>query len=61
MRKPVPTFAEVKWTAHDVRRLKAGKKMTISQAEEWLCINESRIQDRICELGFEVIESLLGE
>lgn len=59
MKKQVKTFAEVKWTANDVRQLKGGKKMTVAQAEEWLALNERRIQDRLCELGFEVIESLL--
>lgn len=56
-------YAKLEWTASDVRFVAAskGQKMTIKQAEAWLSEHERRIRDRLCELGFEVIESLMGE
>ena len=55
------TFAEVKWMAGDVQSLKGGKYWSKKKAEEFLLRNESRIQDRVTEHGFEVLEALLAE
>jgi len=55
------TFARIRWTASDVKSITAGRKMTVKQAEEFLERNESRIRERLCVVGFEVIEALLDE
>lgn len=51
------TYAKVEWTAEDVRTLRPD--MTMEQAEEFLQSNGKYIQDRLVELGWEVIETLL--
>jgi hypothetical protein len=45
------------WRAEDVSMMKPN--WTIEQCEEWLQDNEGRIQDRLTELGWEVLDSLL--
>lgn len=50
-------FAPVVWTSEDVLTLRP--EWTKDMAEEWLAQNERRIQDRLVELGWEVIETLL--
>lgn len=50
-------YATVTWTAEDVQTLRA--TWSLEQCEEFLQRNERRIQDRLVELGWEVIESLL--
>ena len=50
-------YAVVYWRAEDVSVMKP--EWTIEQCEEWLRDNENRIQDRLTELGWEVLDSLL--
>lgn len=50
-------YAKVEWTAEDVLTLRPD--MGPTAAEEFLQSNERRIRDRLVELGWEVIESLL--
>ena len=45
------------WRAEDVYMMKP--EWTLPQCEEWLADNEGRIQDRLTELGWEVIDTLL--
>jgi hypothetical protein len=52
-------FATVTWTAYDVQSLRPD--WTTEKCEEFLEDNGHRIQDRLIELGWEVIETLLGE
>jgi hypothetical protein len=52
-------YARVEWTADDLQTLREG--WTAEQCEDWLAANERHIQDRLIELGWEVIECLLGE
>ncbi len=51
-----PTYAEVPWTAGDVRTL---CKLSEGEAEEWLAKNEKHLRDRITELGWDVMRDLL--
>ncbi len=51
-------YATVTWTAEDVQTLRPN--WTLEKCAEWLDSNERYIQDRLVELGWEVIESLLG-
>jgi len=50
-------YAIVEWQAQDVKVLKP--LWTLEESKEWLVDNEGRIQDRLTELGWEVLESLL--
>ena len=59
MAKKRKTYAEVEWTPEDVRSL--NNNLSLSEAEEWLIDNEKSIQDRLTELGWNVIEDLLNE
>lgn len=52
------TYAKVEWTAEDIQTLR--EDWTTEQAEEFLQNNQKYIQDRLVELGWEVIESLLS-
>jgi len=47
--------ATVTFVAEDVQTL---FKLTKDEAEVWLSNNRNRIQDRLCELGWEVMETL---
>ena len=50
-------YASVAWRAEDVKAIKPN--WTMPKCEEWLQDNEGRIQDRLTELGWEVLDSLL--
>ena len=50
-------YAQLSWQAGDVQPFKPN--WTLEQCEEWLEHNQKYIVDRLCELGFEVIETLL--
>lgn len=50
-------YAVVTWQAHDIKEIKP--HWTLEQCEEWLIDNESRIEDRLIELGCEVLDSFL--
>jgi hypothetical protein len=51
-------YAEVKWHAEDVLSLKPD--WTHEQAVDFLERNEKRLQDRVTELGWEVIDTLIS-
>ena len=51
------TYAEVKWTAEDITSLRPD--WTMEQCHSFLQQEEKHIRDRITELGWEVINSLL--
>ena len=50
-------YASVTWRAEDVHYLKPS--WTLPRCEEWLEDNEDNIKDRLTELGYEVISTLL--
>lgn len=50
-------YAKVVWTAEDIQTLRPD--WTLERCEEWLESNQRYIQDRLVELGWEVIETLL--
>jgi len=52
------TYAKGEWTAEDVLTLRPD--MTAEQAEEFLQSNEKHLRDRLIELGWDVMESLLA-
>lgn len=52
-------YACVCWTADDIRTLQP--IWTEQQCCDWLQDNQRRISDRLVELGWEVIESLLTQ
>jgi hypothetical protein len=52
------TYAKVEWTAEDIKTLR--EDWTTEQAEEFLQNNQRRIQDRLVELGWDVIETLIS-
>lgn len=51
-------YASVTWRAEDVSMIKP--EWSIEKCEEWIQDNENRIQDRLTELGWEVLDSFLG-
>jgi hypothetical protein len=52
-------YATVTWTADDVQTLRP--EWSTEKCEEWLEMNQRYIQDRLVELGWEVIEALLPD
>lgn len=50
-------YAQVTWRAEDIQTLKPN--WSLEKCQEWLESNENRIQDRLTELGWEVIDSLM--
>ncbi len=52
-------YARVIWQPEDVATLRP--TWSREQCEEWLDENEKYIQSRLIELGWDVIETLLGE
>jgi hypothetical protein len=52
-------FATVTWTAEDVQTLRPA--WTTEQCEDFLADNDRRIQERMIEVGWGVIETLLEE
>lgn len=53
-------FAKLSWCAEDVMMVDSAGGMNRAEAEQWLKENQNRIRDRLCELGFEVINDLLA-
>ena len=49
-------WATVSWMAGDVHSIKPSWSM--EKCEEWLETNQKYIQERLVEVGFEVIEDL---
>lgn len=50
-------FAAVRWTVDDILTLRPN--WSKEKAQEWLENNQSHIQNRLVELGWEVINTLL--
>jgi hypothetical protein len=50
-------YAKVVWRAEDVQALK--KDWSLPRCEEWLQNNDRHISDRLIELGWEVMDTLL--
>lgn len=53
-------YARIVWTVEDAKQVaqECGYCLTDEQAEEFLATNERRLQDRLVELGYEVLQSL---
>ena len=51
------SLAAVTWHAEDVQTLKPN--WSLEKCNEWLEDNERHMQDRLIELGWEVIDALL--
>jgi len=51
------SYAKVTWRAEDVQMIK--DSWPLERCEEWLSDNERHISDRLIELGWEVMDSLL--
>lgn len=52
-------YAKVTWCAEDIQTIRPD--WTDEQAEDWLAANAKHIQSRMIEVGWEVIETLIGE
>lgn len=52
-------YADVIWQPEDIKTLRPS--WALERCEDWLQSNEKYIRDRTIELGWEVIETLLGE
>lgn len=52
------TYAKVEWSPEDVLTLR--EDMSMEEAEEFLVANQKHLRDRLVELGWEVMESLLS-
>lgn len=63
-------YAELSWSPADVQSLTENcdpdsgellePTMSLEDAEEWLARNSKFIQERLCEYGWTVIESMLA-
>ena len=51
------TYGGVVWAAEDVKTLRP--KWSLAKCEDFLARNDRHIQDRMCEQGWEVIETML--
>lgn len=53
-------YARIVWTVEDAKQVaqECGYCLTDEQAEEFLSCHERRLQDRLVELGYEVLQSL---
>lgn len=51
------TFANVAWTPEDIETLR--EDWTLDECEAFLSRNEKHIRDRLIELGWNVIETLI--
>ena len=49
--------AKVVWRAEDVKAIKSA--WSLEKCEEWLQDNDRHISDRLIELGWEVMDTLL--
>lgn len=50
-------YAELYWSLEDVQDL--APSLSDEAAAEWLSNNQNRLRDRLCELGWEVMQTLL--
>lgn len=51
-------YAELVWQPEDVQTLRPD--WSRERCEEWLAANQKYIRDRLCELGWDVIEMMLN-
>ena len=51
-------YAKVVWRAEDVKAINGA--WTLERCEEWLQDNERHISDRLIELGWDVMDTLLN-
>lgn len=51
-------FAEVTWSIEDLKTLQ--EDWTEEQLLEWMDLNEDHIRDRLIELGWEVIDTMIS-
>lgn len=51
-------YAKLVWSIEDVRELFTGA--SDEELHNWLARNEKHIRDRLCELGWGVIDTLLS-
>lgn len=51
-------YADLGWHVGDITSM---TKLDDEQARDWLVSNQKYIRDRLCELGHEVIETLLSD
>ena len=56
-KKDTNEYVRVVWTAYDVQTLRPN--WCIEKCEAWLVENEKYIQDRLVEVGWEVLQDLL--
>ncbi len=52
-------YATISWRAEDVKALPRCANWSMPKCEEWLADNENHIQERLTELGWEVLDSLV--
>lgn len=52
-----PNYAELKWAPEDVRSIRPS--WSLKRCAKELALQERYIRDRLCELGFEVIDTLI--
>jgi len=50
-------YAKVVWRAEDVKSINGA--WSLEKCEEWLQDNERHISDRLIELGWDVVDTLL--
>jgi len=50
-------YAKVVWRAEDIKKIKP--RWSMSKCEEWIADNEESIQDRLTEIGWDIIEGKL--
>jgi hypothetical protein len=50
-------YAMTRWAAADVKSIKP--RWSLTKCEQWLSDNERHMENRLVELGWEVMESLL--
>lgn len=53
------TYATLTWAPEDVQTLRPN--WSLKRCEDWLHANEKYIRDRLCELGWDVIETLIND
>jgi hypothetical protein len=51
-------FAEVTWSIEDLKTLQ--EDWTEEQLLEWMDLNEDHVRDRLIELGWEVIDTMIS-
>jgi hypothetical protein len=57
-----PVYAELSWCVEDIHTIltEQGRTATQEEMEQWFSRNERHLRDRLCELGWGVIDTLLA-